>query len=338
MRLMRGLLTAALLLTGFASAQVFTLTDIGPQIWPTGINSRGQVSAYGFCCGFGEQALIWSKKAGLRELVSLDGSFSGALGINDHGDAVGFSANGADNPDGVLWSHKGGVFDFPGAEEGGQGNAINNAGQVVGFNATNDPTIGTTTAFFWSAQTGLVNIVTSTSGADFATANAISSDGTVVGAVGSSSNPSSFIWTQAKGMKIIPLPSSFATGIHKEFVVGSGACLAPRPCGAYHAYIWSHYGSFDLGTLPGDTSSAASAVNSSLQIVGMSLNSSGTSTAFFWKTRYPMMDLNKLVHAPGWRLVSATGINDCSQIVGYGTLNGVEHGFLLTVIPRKGHY
>jgi probable HAF family extracellular repeat protein len=338
MRLMRGLLTAALLLTGFASAQVFTLTDIGPQIWPTGINSRGQVSAYGFCCGlFEEQAILWSKKNGIKALAaSLDGTANGAIALNDYGDLVGWSLNGGGNPDAVLWPHRGGIFDFPGTEDASQANAINNAGQVAGTNF-NTPGFGDTTLFFWSAKTGLVDIVT-TSDESTGNASAISASGTVVGFVGTFDNPSSFIWKQETGMKFIPLPSSYATGIHKEFVVGSGACLDPRPCGAYHAYIWSHYGSFDLGTLRGDTSSAASAINSSLQIVGMSLNASGRSTAFFWKTRYPMMDLNKLVHAPGWQLMTATGINDCSQIVGYGTLNGVEHGFLLTVIPRKGHH
>jgi probable HAF family extracellular repeat protein len=338
----RGLLTAVVLLTGFASAQVFTLTDIGPNITPTGINISGQVSAYGFCCGlFEEQALIWSKRSGLKELVSLEGGFSGALGINEHGDVVGFSANGADNSDAVLWPHTGGVIDigepFLNEEGSGVANAINNAGQVVGTTSVFSPTLGTTNAFLWSAKDGvtIIDTVSSQSSIPLVGANAISSDGTVVGTTSLTGQSSSFIWTKATGLKEIPIPPSYATGISRGYVVGSSACLAPRPCGAYHAFVWSRYGSFDLGTLRGDTSSAASAINFSLEIVGVSLNSSGSARAFFWKPGYRMMDLNNLVHARGWVLTSATAINHWGQIVGSGTLNGVPHGFLLTVIPKK---
>jgi hypothetical protein len=51
-----------------------------------------------------------------------------------------------------------------------------------------------------------------------------------------------------------------------------------------------------------------------------------------------MINLNDLIQAPGWVLNFATGLNDCAQIVGYGTLNGDLHGFLLTVIPRRKHH
>lgn len=331
MKVTSSLLPAVLLLTGFASSQVFTLTDLGSNVTPTGVNARGQVSAYGFCCGlFEEQALLWSKKTGLKELVSLEGGFSGALGINDHGDVVGFSANGADNPDAVLWPRKGGVLDFGNEGDASQANAINDAGQIAGTNFD----FFAPSAFFWSAKSGEVDILPPSPGTSFGT-TAISSHGTVVGSMIGANGPSSFIWTKATGLKVIPLSPSYATGINRGFVVGSSACLAPRPCGAFHAFIWSRYGSFDLGTLPGDNSSAASAINSRLQIVGVSLNSSGIARAFFWRPGHPMMDLNKLVHAPGWVLNSATSINDRAQIVGSGTLNGVAHGFLLTVIPKK---
>ena len=108
-----------------------------------------------------------------------------------------------------------------------------------------------------------------------------------------------------------------------------------------HAFIWHRrLGAFDLGTLPGDNSSVPSSINSRLQVVGASQNNAtGTSTAFFWRPGHKMIDLNNLVHAPGWVLNFATGINDKAQIVGYGTLNGDLHGFLLTVAPhtRRGH-
>jgi hypothetical protein len=42
-------------------------------------------------------------------------------------------------------------------------------------------------------------------------------------------------------------------------------------------------------------------------------------------------DLNRLIpKGSGWVLEAATSINDVGEIVGYGTLHGQEHGFLLT--------
>jgi len=47
-----------------------------------------------------------------------------------------------------------------------------------------------------------------------------------------------------------------------------------------------------------------------------------------------MNDLNNLIPAKsGWVLEQAYGINNSGLIVGTGTLNGAEHGFLLT--PKR---
>ena len=46
-----------------------------------------------------------------------------------------------------------------------------------------------------------------------------------------------------------------------------------------------------------------------------------------------MRDLDlEVAPGSGWVLVSANGVNDAGQIVGSGTLNGAQRGFLLT--PR----
>jgi len=51
--------------------------------------------------------------------------------------------------------------------------------------------------------------------------------------------------------------------------------------------------------------------------------------AFLWSGG-SMKDLNDLIPAgSGWVLTEATGINDSGQIVGNGTLGGVERAFLL---------
>jgi probable HAF family extracellular repeat protein len=48
-----------------------------------------------------------------------------------------------------------------------------------------------------------------------------------------------------------------------------------------------------------------------------------------------MIDLNALLPAgSGWRLDTASGINDLGQIVGNGNINGYEHAFLMTPTPE----
>ena len=71
----------------------------------------------------------------------------------------------------------------------------------------------------------------------------------------------------------------------------------------------------DLGTLPGDTTSEAFAINSSRQIVGHSVGGGGSATAFLWTPPGPMLALS----APdGVSLYFASDINDKGQVVGTG--------------------
>ena len=109
--------------------------------------------------------------------------------------------------------------------------------------------------------------------------------------------------------------------------------------------LWSRTGAIrDLGTLPGDSFSAALKINLFGVVIGASGNTivqEGLSPSFpevigrpfIWSKGSGMLDLNTLISASsGWVLNSATGINIWGQIVGTGTLNGESHGFLLT--PR----
>ena len=68
----------------------------------------------------------------------------------------------------------------------------------------------------------------------------------------------------------------------------------------------------DLGTLGGNNSVAWS-INDLDQVVGYSQNAEGNERAFIWQDGV-MTDLNTLVSA-GFTLVSATSINNLSQII-----------------------
>lgn len=89
-----------------------------------------------------------------------------------------------------------------------------------------------------------------------------------------------------------------------------------------------------LGSLGGNFSNALG-VNNSQQIVGDStLSGESTQHAFLWEEG-EMIDLNSLI-APesGWELISAFEINNNGDIIGIGTFNGVERGFVARAVPE----
>jgi hypothetical protein len=161
----------------------------------------------------------------------------------------------------------------------------------------------------------------------------IDSNGTIAG---NSGEP--WIWTPFNGMQPIPsLPAgSHITSLRNGVAAGyvcDAACQSGG--GGGYSFIWrNHHGPRFFGQTDSQHSNTANALNSVQQVVGTTCGPLGC-TAFLWTTSGTLYDLNKLVHAPGWVLQTATGINDSAQIVGVGTLNGVTRGYLLTMIPKE---
>src|SRR5713226_6964526 len=131
MRIIRILSTAVLLLSGFALAQVFTVTDLGPGVIPAGINDKGQVAAMR---GGVPGGSLWTKEAGFRDLAPLPGfPLSFARGINNRGDVVGFSEEEETSSfHATLWPHSNGAsLDLgPSVISNTSANAINDGRQA----------------------------------------------------------------------------------------------------------------------------------------------------------------------------------------------------------------
>jgi probable HAF family extracellular repeat protein len=105
-----------------------------------------------------------------------------------------------------------------------------------------------------------------------------------------------------------------------------------QAAGGQHAFASSGQTTTDLGSLGGKTSQANAVSDASGLIVGTSAVAGGAAHAFVDR-RGTMVDLNTLLpRLSGWLLQSATGVNASGQIVGFGTINGARHAFLLT--PR----
>lgn len=240
-----------------------------------------------------------------------------ATGLNDMGQVVGSNDDYETYEDGFLWTAKTGIQTVIGPDDWqARVSAINNRGQLVGERG---PYIASVDAYPHAAvwRNDIENDLGALGGAD-------------------PSAPTSSLYC------------SEATSVNDrgQIVGWSTTTLGTYPWDSctmspIHAVSWTSDSSLqDLGTLAGDTSSMAYAVNLFGQIIGSSGDTLyGDSEnqykiagrPFIWTQRSGMKDLNSLIRSnSGWVLNSAVAINMWGQIVGSGTRNGHIHGFLLT--------
>ena len=128
--------------------------------------------------------------------------------------------------------------------------------------------------------------------------------------------------------------TSGAAGINASGqVVGS----AQTASGLNHAFLESAGQMLDLGSL--GNASFGFAINASGQVAGLAYvpNPDGTvsNRAVLSTGGGPVVDLNTLISGlpSGWVLTTATGIADNGTIVGFATVDGKPHGYLLTPNP-----
>src|SRR5262245_53360001 len=311
------------------------------------------------------------------DLGTLGGNVSSATGINDLGQVVGtsFLPDGATrhaflvNPQGGVWfqdSDLDGRNDFMidlGVLNGSfysEATDVNNAGQVVGESDGH--------AFLWDAANGMTDLGTPL-GFTQSSAAGINEAGQVTGTASyydplSGSHSSAFLWDAANGMTVLgagpTYPNSQAAALNDAGqLVGYQFAAQIDP-----AFLWTPdspnglTGSFtDLGMLPGDTYSNATAINNTGQVVGTSTlvesvyvcdhycddygcyddcyySSISYTHAFLWDAAGGMVDLqNQLQPGSDATLFDAQAINDGGSIAANGLIGGRLAGFLLTPIP-----
>lgn len=364
------LVALVFLLAQSASAQRYHITDLGP-IEPVSINVWGQIAG-----NLNNHAVLWTKLEGMRDLGLLPGgTFSRATQINDlaaiagtadgHATVVGGATQTATCTSLIqpfIWTPRKGLATAPQLPavdiffttgtpcvQAIDSTGFNLAGQLVASNPA--PTATYLGAYLWDGAQKMSFITTDYQDA----ANAINNFGAIVGqSLNWDFKSSAILWKNgvetALGALNPASKCSGATSINDlGQVVGwsattSAACYQLSGTEApVHAFLWeAAAGMRDLGTLPGDTSSAASRVSPTGVVIGASgsaiVNDPVLTYAievvgrpFIWSRERGMRDLNQMIDPQsGWTLNSAADINLWGQIVGTGTVDRKTHGFLLT--------
>jgi probable HAF family extracellular repeat protein len=305
----------------------------------------------------------------LGELPFPNDSVSGARGINDDGQVVGFSDSRA-----FLWTNSDGMQDLgtlqPEINDHSWANAINNAGQVVGKS-----NFSNTQAFLWTSTGGMQYLGDLPDGTPTQEAHDINEAGQVVGATNAAGG-SAFLWTESGGAEDLgELPGSGLYGTQAWGINDAGevvgvskgrAFLWTRSSGMQDlgvslfplainnvgqvvgegvggASLWTSTGGMqDLGDLPGQQNySYATDINDAGQIIGNTFDeTSGRHTgAFLWTSTAGMQGITTLLDSSGdgWFIEEVYGINNAGQIAATGRVVGDRfrtHALLLTPIPE----
>ncbi|MHA2225874.1 MAG: hypothetical protein ACXAC8_11755, partial [Candidatus Hodarchaeales archaeon] len=192
---------------------------------------------------------------------------------------------------------------------------LNDLGQVAG---TSYLTNGEERAFFWSKETGIVNL--GTLGGTQSSAKAINNAGRVVGlsTIPQDTEQHIFLWSQAIGMIDTRIPFTRSINVwHNDIYLnklGQIAGTSKTISGDYHAVFWEvGVGMIDLGTLGGSESYPRD-FNDLGQITGTSKTVNGDEHAFFWSIETGMIDLGKINENDDWSF--GLKINNLGHVAG----------------------
>ncbi|HTL16570.1 MAG TPA: hypothetical protein VL793_04995, partial [Patescibacteria group bacterium] len=308
-------------------------TDSGP----IAINRSGIVAGVNVTNGF-YQAMIFDGT--WKPIGTLGGNESLAAGIDDAGRVVGSSQTAEASTNAFLWSDSftNGLVNPQMKNIGTLGGpvseaySINDSGKVTGYSDVPARPSPQQHAFVYAfgqmtdISTGLFQIPNSFG-------YAINSRGHVAGAgfdiAYTSPHVFFFDGTNAHDLGTFGGIAATALALNDSDVI---AGYLTTTSVVDHAFGYIAGSVTDLGTLGGHYSYALGINNSNVVVGGSFIDfNDQVYHAFIWKDG-SMQDLNAQLDSTGagWNLTEARAINDAGQIIGVGTLNGMNHGFLLS--------
>ena len=319
----------------------------------------GMLISFGIC--FSVSAFA-SSKYEITDLGTLGGSNSYAYGINDSGQVVGWSHTTTGYNRAFLWENNN-MIDLGSLTSHSYANAINNSSQIIGLY----PSGYYTRSFLWE-NSEMIDI--GTLGGHYSYAYGMNDSCQVVGGSQAPYATRAFLWDNGVMTNIGTLGGFTSYGIDiNNFgqVVGWSGIYRNAP---NHAFFWENGVMSDIGTL-GGLNSYANGINDNSRVIGYSDIDENNYHAFFWENGVisdigtldglnscangindfnqivgssgaygflweggTMLDLNDLLFdETEWIVQNAQAINNYGQIVGYGTINGEQHAFLMTPNP-----
>jgi probable HAF family extracellular repeat protein len=313
----------------------YALTDLGTLGGSSAeahdINDAGQVVGQAVTSALNYRAFLWDDGV-MTDLGTLTGSTSKGIGLNNTGQVVGYAAASGTNH-AFLWED-GVMTDLVPGPEWSSGNAVNDAGQVVGAYDLNHP-------FIW--EDGVLTDLGGFNGsAAFGYALDINNAGQVVGSSFSGVMTDglaqhAFLWEDGVMTNLGVLPGMEDSRAHAingpGQVVGFSSLFDPETTDEVsRSFLYSGGVMTDLN-VPGQNS-AAEDINDAGQIVGWT--TAGNGGAYIYEDGV-VTDLNTLIPAgSGLRLTAAKGINNAGQIVGIARdAASRTRAFLLTPIAEN---
>jgi len=336
------------------------------------INASGQVAGYGYV-GADDHVWLWTPgvangtTGSVTDLGNPPNNMVFTQAMNDYGQVAGMHNLASPL---LLWTpstprgntgHVTDLGDLPTGHNDTFTYGINGYGQIAGQSNV----AGKARAFLWTPNSpngavgAFLDLGDLPGTFNQSTAKAINARGQVTGASIKSAAPfgaHAFVWspttpngTSGSMVDIGDLPGGEEYGVGMGInatgqVVGYGAAAAGR-----RAFLWTpsvpngDSGTMiNLGTLPGDDASTATAINRFGFVVGnSSFNNNPYAThGFLWTAAGGMIDLNSLLDQdyPGWTIYSGDSINDYGQITGEaiydpdgpGGVEGYPRPYLLT--------
>jgi uncharacterized membrane protein len=354
-------------------AQVrYEVTPLGP-IHPTAINAHGQASGYMGAQPSDYHAALWLPApaygfgAGVNDLGTLsvptrNGAATGAIAsdINDLGQIAGTAGNSGSATTAMLWlpvpayGRPAGwsVVNEPAAIGGHTfAQAINNSGQVVGF--------GTSGSFTWSpvAANGLPQGVNTLAGLTDSSSRTmdINEVGQITGTYAAQTQPLAYVpylylptaaYGRPAGINRIPtaVPTppeyiyAYGTAMNDRGQVVGVTLIDNTMTGGRRSgrFLWLP----EADPVHGRPAGFVALGPSGTDFTPVDINNAGyvLGARGLWDPATGQVtDLQALVDpAAGLQIINATAFNDAGQIVGWGRINNVEQGFLLTVPEPSG--